>query len=155
MAKAKGKLFNYYKKISTAFSFWTASQIQKAPRTRLPVQENSSCFSCTVRERFSHWTNSATFRTIVPFANQHFHHHSNWSRYPPQVLQQSSTHTEHFILFNSGWGITSIPQNGDGLLLMIFLFLSERINLWPQNVCLIWSHVAVKQDVAEPAAAGS
>ena len=28
----------------------------------------------------------------------------------------------------------------------------EWINLWPQNACLKWYRVAVKQDMAEPAA---
>ena len=35
------------------------------------------------------------------------------------------------------------------------MFLLEWINLWPQNACLKWYRVTVKQDVVEPAAAGT
>jgi len=59
---------------------------------------------------------------------------------------------EHFSLFNTGWWIIWILQNGDGLLLTIFLFLWERVN-GPQSARLKWYRVAVKQDAAEPAAA--
>ena len=92
---------------------------------------------------------------ITLFESHHCRHHSSWNLCLQQALQQSSIHTEHSSLFNSGWETNSIQQNGDGLLLMKFLFPLEQINQWPQNVCLKWYRVVVKQAVAEPAAAGN
>jgi len=55
-----------------------------------------------------------------------------------KVRLTRAVYPEHLSLFNTGWGIIWILQNGGGLLLTTILFPWEWINLWPQNACLKW-----------------